>query len=131
LDIKLDNGFSINIPSDEFEKPLRGLDINGAPTVNHSLREIQVFQSPAEGNTIVLGRAFLSQVWLKTTRLEVKTKKLTKGRRPIFRWITIQALSVWHDVGTPMGICLFQSLVISNKSGYPPNKKGWWSWVLF
>ncbi|KAK4207982.1 hypothetical protein QBC37DRAFT_454159, partial [Rhypophila decipiens] len=64
LDIKFENGFSVNIPSDEFEKPLRGLDINGSPTVNHTLREIQVLQSPADGNTIVLGRAFLSQAYL-------------------------------------------------------------------
>ncbi|KAK4447975.1 hypothetical protein QBC34DRAFT_302262 [Podospora aff. communis PSN243] len=64
LSLRLSDGFSIHIPSEEFEQPLRGLNVSGAPAVNDSLRELQVLGLPSGDDVVILGRAFLSKALL-------------------------------------------------------------------
>ncbi|KAF3927490.1 hypothetical protein ABW21_db0209831 [Orbilia brochopaga] len=60
----LDEDISIVIPNEELEHPLRGIDVNGTYAVASNYTELNVFQDPAVRNTIVFGKAFLSQVYL-------------------------------------------------------------------
>ncbi|KAJ6262750.1 hypothetical protein Dda_1307 [Drechslerella dactyloides] len=59
-----DEDLSIVIPKEELEHPLRGINPNGTYAVNNNYTELNVFQDPAVRNTIVFGKAFLSQVYL-------------------------------------------------------------------
>ncbi|KAF3919846.1 hypothetical protein ABW20_dc0110622 [Dactylellina cionopaga] len=59
-----DEDFQIVIPNEELEHPLRGIDQNGTYAVNRNYTELNIFQESAVRNTIVLGKAFLSQVYL-------------------------------------------------------------------
>ncbi|SCO78464.1 uncharacterized protein FRV6_02677 [Fusarium oxysporum] len=62
MTLTIENGLTVEIPSHELVRPLRGLDTGGVPIVNSSLTEVQVFaqEGPLEGP--VLGKVFLSQV---------------------------------------------------------------------
>ncbi|KAK6332767.1 hypothetical protein TWF696_002789 [Orbilia brochopaga] len=59
-----DEDLSIVIPNEELEHPLRGINDNGTYVVSNNYTELNVFQDPAVRNTIVFGKAFLSQVYL-------------------------------------------------------------------
>ncbi|KAK6503974.1 hypothetical protein TWF506_002191 [Arthrobotrys conoides] len=60
----LDEDFRIVIPNEELAHPLRGIDNNGTWAVDRNYTELNIFQESAVRNTIVLGKAFLSQVYL-------------------------------------------------------------------
>ncbi|KAK6541238.1 hypothetical protein TWF694_008605 [Orbilia ellipsospora] len=67
LDVVLkgnDGDFQVSIPSEELEHPLRGINLNGTFAVDQNYTELNIFQGSAIRNTIVLGKAFLSRVYL-------------------------------------------------------------------
>ncbi|KAM7190834.1 hypothetical protein V8F33_009257 [Rhypophila sp. PSN 637] len=66
LRITIGNNLTVEIPSHEFQRPLRGLDKAGKPTVDTSKIELQIYHySPGEPqNSPVFGKAFLSQLYL-------------------------------------------------------------------
>lgn len=61
LRIALDNGLSVDIPSYELVRPLRGLDTNGSPIVDTDFNEVQIYYQADPENGPVLGKGFLSQ----------------------------------------------------------------------
>jgi hypothetical protein len=81
MSLTIGDGLTVEIPSHELGmlvldlcdaledsilavRPLRGLDDDGAPVVNTSLTEVQVFTKEGPGQGPVLGKVFLSQVVL-------------------------------------------------------------------
>lgn len=59
----LDQNFTVEIPSHEIVRPLRGLAPNGSNVINDQFTELQVY--PVEPlDAAVLGKIFLSQVYL-------------------------------------------------------------------
>ncbi|KAK4160844.1 hypothetical protein QBC43DRAFT_218865 [Cladorrhinum sp. PSN259] len=59
-----DDSLTVDIPQHEFQGPLRGLDENGAVKVDTEYTELQIYGDPAPGDATVLGKVFLSQVYL-------------------------------------------------------------------
>ncbi|EWC45269.1 hypothetical protein DRE_05996 [Drechslerella stenobrocha 248] len=59
-----DEDFQIAIPNEQLQHPLRGIDKDGQYAVDANYTELNVFQGSAVRNTIVFGKAFLSQVYL-------------------------------------------------------------------
>ncbi|KAK0729628.1 hypothetical protein B0H67DRAFT_3482 [Lasiosphaeris hirsuta] len=55
---------TVDIPVFELIRPLRGLDSKGKVVVNEKYNEIQIYASPAPEDAPVLGKAFLSQIYL-------------------------------------------------------------------
>ncbi|KAK3349008.1 hypothetical protein B0T25DRAFT_546981 [Lasiosphaeria hispida] len=55
---------TVDIPFYELLRPLRGLDQKGKVVVEEKYNEVQIYASPAPGDAPVLGKAFLSQVYL-------------------------------------------------------------------
>lgn len=64
LEITIDNGLTVTIPSHELVRPLRGLDANGTQIVDTRFNEVQIYGRPAPEDGPVLGKAFLSQLYL-------------------------------------------------------------------
>ncbi|KAK4652735.1 hypothetical protein QC762_500605 [Podospora pseudocomata] len=64
LRFTINDKMTVEVPFHELQRPLRGLDSNGAAVLNTSYNELQIFGDPAPGNAPVLGKAFLSQVYL-------------------------------------------------------------------
>ncbi|KAK3385893.1 hypothetical protein B0H63DRAFT_473784 [Podospora didyma] len=64
LVITLAGGQIISIPSHELFNPVRGLAADGSRAIADSWRELAVYQDSAPANAAVLGRSFLSQVYL-------------------------------------------------------------------
>ncbi|KAK4119131.1 hypothetical protein N657DRAFT_650550 [Parathielavia appendiculata] len=62
--IILKGGFTVDIPVHEMQRPLRGLDQEGMPVLDQDFTELQVYGREAPGFAPVLGKAFLSQVYL-------------------------------------------------------------------
>jgi hypothetical protein len=64
----LNNNFTVELPSYELLRPLRGLDINGSPVVDNRFRELQVFfDQNAESeplNAAVLAKNWMSRVYV-------------------------------------------------------------------
>lgn len=58
------DSLTVEIPQYEFQRPLRGLDKAGAVKVDTNYTELQIFGDPATGDAAVLGKVFLSQVYL-------------------------------------------------------------------
>ncbi|KFX96148.1 hypothetical protein O988_05436 [Pseudogymnoascus sp. VKM F-3808] len=64
LRFTIDNGLTVDIPYYELERPLRVLDTDGRPSLNTSYQELQIFNTAAPEDAPVLGKAFLSQLYL-------------------------------------------------------------------
>ncbi|KAK5651841.1 hypothetical protein OQA88_11610 [Cercophora sp. LCS_1] len=64
MEITIENKFTVIIPSHELVNPLRGLDTDGKFAVAPEYTEIGVFRSDPLEDSAVLGKAFLSQVYL-------------------------------------------------------------------
>jgi len=64
LEITMDNGQTVIIPSHELIRPLRGLDTNGIQIVDTRFNEVQIYSLPAPEDGPVFGKAFLSQLYL-------------------------------------------------------------------
>ncbi|KAK4249857.1 hypothetical protein C7999DRAFT_29726 [Corynascus novoguineensis] len=64
MKVSLENGLTVTIPHHEMVRPLRGLDNQGVPQVEPDYREVAVYATQAPGDAVVLGKAFLSQVYL-------------------------------------------------------------------
>ncbi len=89
MDITLDNGFQVTIPSYELLRPLRGLDsTTGALTVNENYDEIAVYRVDSSGtnkdkfgspvgNSAVFGKVFLSQVSSTRGARKIPERELT------------------------------------------------------
>jgi hypothetical protein len=60
--ITINNEMTVDIPTHELWRPLRGLDGKGNLVSDSRFNELQIFGSEAAGNAAVLGKAFLSQV---------------------------------------------------------------------
>lgn len=60
----INDNMTIDVPHYEFQRPLRGLDENGTIVLDPSFHELQIYGDPAPLNAPVLGKAFLSQVYL-------------------------------------------------------------------
>jgi len=58
------DSLTIEIPQYEFQRPLKGLDQDGAVKVDTNYTELQIYGEPAAGDAAVLGKVFLSQVYL-------------------------------------------------------------------
>jgi hypothetical protein len=61
LRITLDNGLSVDIPSYELVRPLRGLDANGTLIVDTNYNEVQIYGQADPEDGPVLGKVYLSQ----------------------------------------------------------------------
>ncbi|KAK4446256.1 hypothetical protein QBC34DRAFT_150854 [Podospora aff. communis PSN243] len=55
---------TVEVPFYEVQRSLRGLDANGAVVVDPDYNELQIYGTPADGDAAVLGKAFLSQLYL-------------------------------------------------------------------
>jgi hypothetical protein len=55
---------TIEVPFYEVQRSLRGLDANGVVVVDPDYNELQIYGTPADGDAAVLGKAFLSQLYL-------------------------------------------------------------------
>ncbi|KAK3689333.1 hypothetical protein B0T22DRAFT_375669 [Podospora appendiculata] len=64
LRFTINNELTVDIPHYEFERPLRGLDENGTVVLVERYTELQIYGSPAPEDAPVLGKAFLSQLYL-------------------------------------------------------------------
>jgi hypothetical protein len=64
LKFTLDNDFVVTIPNEELVHPLRGIDSTGAVAVMSNVTEANIFHQVALLDTAVLGKAFLSKVYL-------------------------------------------------------------------
>lgn len=64
LVITLDNGFSVEIPTEELYNPVRGIAKDGSRVVNQNFTELGVYQDEAPEDAAVLGKVFLSRVYL-------------------------------------------------------------------
>ncbi|KAK3317557.1 hypothetical protein B0T19DRAFT_293622 [Cercophora scortea] len=64
LRFTINNELTVDIPHYEFERPLRGLDENGTVVLDQRNTELQIYGSPAPEDAPVLGKAFLSQLYL-------------------------------------------------------------------
>ena len=62
LDISIQGGLSVSLPSYELIRPIRGLAKNGSTVTNSSFVEIQVFEDTSPADALVFGKVFLSQV---------------------------------------------------------------------
>ncbi|KAF3939972.1 hypothetical protein ABW19_dt0210499 [Dactylella cylindrospora] len=56
--------FQALVPSEQLQHPLRGIDKDGNFAVNNNYTELNIFEEAAVKDTIVFGKAFLSQVSL-------------------------------------------------------------------
>jgi hypothetical protein len=66
------------IPYEELSNPLRGIDTNGEIVFDTNITEANIFDEVAPLDTVVLGKAFLSQVsdtLLPTQDLQMLTLK--------------------------------------------------------
>jgi len=63
MEITINEGLTVTIPSHELVRPLRGLDENGMQAIDTRFNEVQVYGEPAPEEAPVLGKAFLSQVF--------------------------------------------------------------------
>jgi hypothetical protein len=64
LEFTLDDEFVVTIPNEELVHPLRGIDSTGAIAVMSNVTEVNIFHQVALLDTAVLGKAFLSKVYL-------------------------------------------------------------------
>ncbi|KAK4031426.1 hypothetical protein C8A01DRAFT_21342 [Parachaetomium inaequale] len=64
LSITINNEFTVEVPTHELWRPLRGLDAAGNVALDSRFNELQIYGSKAAGYAPVLGKAFLSQVYL-------------------------------------------------------------------
>ncbi|KAF7510332.1 hypothetical protein GJ744_006828 [Endocarpon pusillum] len=62
--ISLNNDFEVEIPNAELQHPLRGIAANGTRVLNNNITEANVYFNSAPLQAVVLGKAFLSQVYL-------------------------------------------------------------------
>lgn len=63
----LNNGLEVEIPNDELQHPVRGIDVNGTRILQENITEVNIYSQPAPLAMSVLGKAFLSQVSLEST----------------------------------------------------------------
>jgi hypothetical protein len=66
MEITLENGFMVTIPSHELIRPLTGLgregDNDGKLITDPNYKQITIYRDSPLGDSVVLGRVFLSQV---------------------------------------------------------------------
>ncbi|KAM7219685.1 hypothetical protein V8F06_004898 [Rhypophila decipiens] len=110
LRITIANGLTVEIPSHEFQRPLRGLDKAGKPTVDTSKNELQIYHySPGEPqDSPVFGKAFLSQLYLYVD-YEAMVFHLAKQNL---------------DVSTPLSVSNFTCDDSSDNGRLSPTAKG-------
>lgn len=78
LVIRLDDGFTIEIPPEEMSHPLRGIDRTGKRVLQSNLTETAVFRSTDVLGRMAFGKVFLSQV--SQTRVETSSNANRKYR---------------------------------------------------
>lgn len=59
---QLNNGFEVEIPNEELQHPVRGLNQNGARVLQNNVTEMNIYAQAAPLDSAVLGKAFLSKV---------------------------------------------------------------------
>ena len=59
-----ENNFTVEIPLEELLNPVRGIARDGTRVVNANFTELAVYQDPAPEDAAVLGKVFLSRVYL-------------------------------------------------------------------
>ncbi|KAK3900292.1 hypothetical protein C8A05DRAFT_36076 [Staphylotrichum tortipilum] len=64
MTIEVSGDMVVEIPLYELWRPLRGLDAHGTYQLNNNYTELQIYAAEGEGDAAVLGKAFLSQVYL-------------------------------------------------------------------
>ncbi|KAJ9644545.1 hypothetical protein H2201_000319 [Coniosporium apollinis] len=64
LVFSLEDGWDVEVPNEELQHPLRGLDADGQMQLRNNTTEVNIFAEPALLDKAVLGKAFLSQVYL-------------------------------------------------------------------
>lgn len=64
MEITINDGQTVTIPSYELVRPLRGLDADGRQIVDTRFNEVQIYSQPAPEDGPVFGKAFLSQLYL-------------------------------------------------------------------
>jgi hypothetical protein len=64
MSITLNNNFSVEIPWYELVQPLHGLAPNGSRVTNTNFTEVQIYQTADPEEAAVLGKIFLSAVYL-------------------------------------------------------------------
>jgi hypothetical protein len=88
---------TVEVPFYEVQRSLRGLDPNGAVVVDPDYNELQIFGTPADGDAVVLGKAFLSQVGAPSPWKWFTLLWPTNGCRSyISTSITRACRSIWH-----------------------------------
>ncbi|KAL6708796.1 hypothetical protein ACN47E_002203 [Coniothyrium glycines] len=58
------NGFTVTLPNSELQQPLRGLDKAGSYASEPSLAEVKIYKDSVLAGAWVLGKVFLSRVYL-------------------------------------------------------------------
>ncbi|GAB1314687.1 hypothetical protein MFIFM68171_04897 [Madurella fahalii] len=64
LRLTIEDKLTVDIPLYELQRPLRGLDSNGRVVLEPEYNELQIYRQEAPNDAPVLGKAFLSQVYL-------------------------------------------------------------------
>lgn len=63
--ITLNNGFEVEIPNHELQHPLRGIAPNGSRVLgDRNITEVNIYHRPAPLEAAVLGKVFLTRVYL-------------------------------------------------------------------
>lgn len=62
LVFSIEDGWDVEVPNEELQHPLRGLDAEGQMQLRNNTTEVNIFAERALLDKAVLGKAFLSQV---------------------------------------------------------------------
>ena len=62
--ITIGDNLTVELPTSELWNPVRGLAPDGSRMVNTNFSELAVYQTPAPENAAVLGKSFMSQIYL-------------------------------------------------------------------
>ncbi|CAG8683403.1 12207_t:CDS:2, partial [Acaulospora colombiana] len=88
LKITLDYDFVVEIPTEELAHPLRGISPTGERVTMSNTTELNIFRQVALLDTAVLGKAFLSRVYLmvqyRSTGAVFRLAKSNQGELPIY-----------------------------------------------
>ncbi|MCJ1246763.1 hypothetical protein MMC30_003972 [Trapelia coarctata] len=70
----LNNGLEVEIPNEELQHPVRGINENGTRILQDNITEVNIYSQPAPLDMSVLGKVFLSQVYLAVDYQEMQFK---------------------------------------------------------
>ncbi|KAL2122259.1 hypothetical protein VTJ04DRAFT_2714 [Mycothermus thermophilus] len=88
MEITLENGFTVTIPSHELIRPLTGLgregNEDGKLITDPNYKQITIYRDSPLGDSVVLGRVFLSQVVLVVDLANREFKLAKQKQRPDF-----------------------------------------------